>query len=483
MQRQRIIGFDGSLASSGNRTRMFYYDHLSVIPSVKHFLVKNTIDNRIISTLDEEFVVNNIDEESAFITKGLPWKVVSIEKDIIFVEPSNEVEAAIPDWSGEDIPVSRAVAEEVSRMVQDPNSIANSEFVKEEESRSDLKKFSELQKSQIFGQDMLVIEQTSDNTVIYLPFGTMANEAIGRLLAHFSAAKLGYSVYMKSSPYFIYLDASNGLEIVKYLESIEPQKIGGMLSSVIAETELFRYKFIQVAKMFGIVDKEAVVSKSLARRLIGNYKEAPVYAEALRETMNNYFDISILQELFSKIKSGEISVVQKKVGSLSHFASTLLNSFYYTKELIMPAVPSSEIIDSFEKFMLGKDIQLLCLYCGFRFSRGLATLKDQEKIACPSCGGTVISTYSEERDKVMRKKVNGLQSNQKEKAVFSEALKIAGLLGAYGGRGAIALSTYGIGAKTAARVLRMFRHENRLFYTDLLSAQKDFIKNRKYWSI
>ncbi|MEM3827190.1 MAG: DEAD/DEAH box helicase, partial [Candidatus Micrarchaeaceae archaeon] len=30
MRRQRIVGFDGNLISSGNRTRMFYYNHLSV---------------------------------------------------------------------------------------------------------------------------------------------------------------------------------------------------------------------------------------------------------------------------------------------------------------------------------------------------------------------------------------------------------------------------------------------------------------------
>ena len=85
---------------------MYYYEHLSVITDVKKFMVKNIIENRIISTLDERFVANNVDEGSVFITKGLPWKVVSIDENVVSVEPSMEVEAAIPDWVGEDIPVS-----------------------------------------------------------------------------------------------------------------------------------------------------------------------------------------------------------------------------------------------------------------------------------------------------------------------------------------------------------------------------------------
>ena len=89
---------------------MYYYEHLSVIPDSKRFIVKNAMENRIISSLDERFVANNVDEDSVFITKGLPWKVLSIEKNVISVEPSTNLEAAVPDWVGEDIPVSQKTA-------------------------------------------------------------------------------------------------------------------------------------------------------------------------------------------------------------------------------------------------------------------------------------------------------------------------------------------------------------------------------------
>src|SRR5208283_1358744 len=119
MDRQRLIGFDGKKVMASQRTRMYYYEHLSVIPDTKRFIVKNSVDNRIISSLDEKFVSANIEEGSVFIVKGLPWKVISIDEQSISVEPSEHLDAAIPDWTGEDIPVSCAVAMQAKRIILD----------------------------------------------------------------------------------------------------------------------------------------------------------------------------------------------------------------------------------------------------------------------------------------------------------------------------------------------------------------------------
>ena len=123
---------------------MYYYGHLSVIPDSKRFVVKNAMENRIISTLDERFVANNVDEGSVFITKGLPWKVLSIDKNVISVEPSTDLEAAVPDWTGEDIPVSRKAANGVFRLLN------SSETIKKDFVATDsLKSLKELREKQV----------------------------------------------------------------------------------------------------------------------------------------------------------------------------------------------------------------------------------------------------------------------------------------------------------------------------------------------
>ena len=75
----------------------------------KSSYMKDPHQKRIISTLDERFSgQREISMRDRFL--GAPWKVVSIDENVVSVEPSMEVEAAIPDWVGEDIPVSYETA-------------------------------------------------------------------------------------------------------------------------------------------------------------------------------------------------------------------------------------------------------------------------------------------------------------------------------------------------------------------------------------
>ncbi|RLG18409.1 hypothetical protein DRN67_04200 [Candidatus Micrarchaeota archaeon] len=93
------------------------------------------------------------------------------------------------------------------------------------------------------------------------------------------------------------------------------------------------------------------------------------------------------------------------------------------------------------------------------------------KIKC-SCGSTMVSVIGrKENPKEMLKRRRG------------ELLLRASLVEAYGRRAALALSTYGVGSRTAARVLaRLHKKESSLF-ADLLEAQKQFIRTKRYWQV
>ena len=187
----RLLGFDGRTITAGGRTRMDHYSHLSVIPDSKRFVVKNIVENRIISTLDDRFVASNVEEGSVFITKGLPWKVISIDDDIISVEPSTDLDAAIPDWTGEDIPVSRDTVLGVFHLLNSPAGAVGQDA-------HSVRAVNELiakQAASFLPSDRaLFVESLEEYCVIYTGLGTQANEALSRLLAHMVSARLGRSV-------------------------------------------------------------------------------------------------------------------------------------------------------------------------------------------------------------------------------------------------------------------------------------------------
>ncbi len=62
-----------------------------------------------------------------------------------------------------------------------------------------------------------------------------------------------------------------------------------------------------------------------------------------------------------------------------------------------------------------------------------------------------------------------------------EMLLVSNLVSSFCMRAVIALSVFGVGPETAARILgRMHKSEGE-FYHDLLAAQKTFIRTKAYW--
>ncbi len=477
----RLVGFDGKNITGGGRTRMYYYDHLSVIPDSKRFVVKNIVENRIISSLDERFVANNVDEGSVFITKGLPWKVISIDDNVISVEPSLDLDAAVPDWVGEDIPVSQIVVHGVFKLLKE--NISNEGMMDAEATKATNDLIAKQHDSFIPSEKALLIESIEDYCILYTGLGTQSNEALSRLLAHKISARLGKSVNVRLSPYMILIELRNDFDILKILKDIKAKDIEYEIRSSIEETELFRYRFITIAKLFGIIDRDAAVSKSFAKRIIRIMKDTPVNDETFRELLNNYFDIATLERFFESIESGAIKIEIVKRESISPLTKMILASAHYTRELIMPLTPNSELVESFSKFIFGKSVKMLCTHCGFFFDRKLIDIKDIDSIKCPSCASPMISLYSDDYKRIVDKKIGGGRLNSKELKIFKEAMQYAGLISSYGPKAAVALSVYGVGPKSAARILMMYKPDDRSFFIDLLDAQKNFIRTKKYWSI
>ena len=484
MALHRLIGFDGTMITRGTRTRAYYYDHLSVIPDTKRFIVKNIIGNKIISSLDERFVTANLDEGSVFVTKGLPWKIISMDKDVISVEPSTDVDAAVPDWEGEDIPVSKGVANDVIEAVAAPEKLKN---VPVGLSKSLIGAISDFAKEQAkcyaVGGTRVVIERLQDHSIMHTALGTLGNAALGRLLAYMISARTGRSIVTKISPYMVLLEVGKNIDLLHMLKSVGHKSVKSMLIGSLGETDLFRYRFINVAKTFGIVDRDASLSRSVVNRLIRLYKDTPVYEEAIRDTISNFYDLDAIVSMFEGIETGRVRLDEIALDAPSPLSKAILASSYYAKELVSPLLPNSEIVGSFVDSIMSKDISLLCTYCGFKFSRELKSLREQKGISCPSCHSPMVCTYSDEYDKAVKRRIAGKKLSGSDLRAMKDALKEADMFSTYGYRAAVALKVYGIGPRTAARALLMFRENDAKFFMDLLDEQKRFIRTRKYWTI
>lgn len=481
MTEQRMIGFDGNIITPGARTRMYYYGHLSVITDVKKFTIRNFIDNKIISLLDERFVAENIDEGAVFITKGLPWKVVSIEKDTVYVEPSTDLEASVPDWQGEDIPVSANVAAGALDIIS--NGLDRRSRFIDGEGATSVKEFLAKQ-AEVYriNAKTCVIESFGDYSAVYTWLGTAGNDTLAKLIAHIMAHVFNRQVTIKTTPYMLLVESASPDELAKTIRSLKAETLRQDLEKALPETEVFRYRFIAAAKVFGIIDRDASISKSMARKLIALMQGKPLCSEAAREVMENYFDIPRLSGFVGAVNDGTVKIVFHALDKPSPLTHEILNYSYGAKELITPLAPNSEIVKSFMDSILKKETKLMCTYCGFVFGRSLKEVAALDKIECEACMSPLVSVYSDEFKEILGKRKAGKRLSKNDRENYDEMVRYSNLISGYGPKAVIALSVYGIGLATAARALMMRRRDEKSFFIDLIEAQRTFIRTKKYWS-
>ncbi|VVB66163.1 ATP-dependent DNA helicase Hel308 [Candidatus Gugararchaeum adminiculabundum] len=444
---ERIIGYSGMQAGGQirgtGRTREYYYSHLSTIPSQKRMAIRNAATNSLVASLDEAFA-STLEKGVLFISKGIPWKVLDMFEDEIIVEPAETHSLAVPDWTGEEIPVSFNVAQRVAgrrEKVQTP----------------------------MPREKLAVIESCEEVIVIHLHAGNRINETIARVLGEIFTTRFGASVFVSSDQYRIVarMPRPTKAEWVKQA-LLETFDISGTLRNFVPTTSLFRFKLTHVARAFGLLGDDGKMTRKLAEMLKGT----PVFDEAMRTFFLDYLDVEGAQKILGEMRGGKIEVETINVGKLTPLGRKGVDAVS-ASELIAPVEPSSEIVKAFKNGIMEENIRFVCTYCGKYFYRKISKIGAKEKLKCEHCNSPMVA--------VLNKKNRDL--NEKEtKKQKKELLKIASLVDAYGKRAVIALSAYGVGVDGATRILQRLHRDEDYLFVDLLEAQKQFIRTKKYWS-
>ncbi len=482
---QHILNEKDRSLKIGSRTLKYYYNNISLIADKNYFKVKNTVTNRVISNLDENFVSNYIDIGTVFITKGLQWRAISIEEDVIYVEPSLELEAAIPDWEGEDIPVSFDIAQAAFDIFSS-GKYSNSTGYADMDTIDSLNEMMASQsKFRMPQRDILLIEEQDNYIVIFAPFGKKANEALSKIILSVVISSTNQEYLLRATPYAIIIElgyTNKRLDILSIIKSLEKVDVANFVSNSVSlrNSEVFRYRFLQISKAFGVLEKKAVTTKSVSTRLVDFYKDSPIFDETVRDLLKNYLDFNKAAEIIGKIKKNtlKIGVVYS---DCSPFADELLRSAYKYRELFAPIGENSEEVDQFLDGIMKKNVDIYCTFCSYRKRYRLSDFEPNAPIKCENCKSRMVTILKDKYEDVLRKNSEGKRLTKVEVNTYREILKIVGLIEAYGPRAIIALSSYGVGPETASRLLRMLRTDERAFVVDIINAQKNFVKYKRFW--
>ncbi|MBI2085091.1 MAG: DEAD/DEAH box helicase [Candidatus Aenigmarchaeota archaeon] len=469
----------------------YYFENLSTIPSVQQYRIFDIVSRKHVGTLDEEFIALHGSSGTTFVVKGQSWRIIDTEEDVINVEPADDIEASIPAWEGELIPVPFEVARlalemksEVSSMVDDAEE-ANEYLIKNypidvETAKLIYGSIKKHAKNFSYKTDEITIENSGDMTIIHAHLGSLVNDTIGRALTFYLSDIIG-TVSLKIDPYRIMLKCQKDPKkhIKDFFGEISDKNLMSYIRENIHRSDLFTWRFFHNAKRFGAIAKTADLGKVPLKKIAETYRDSPIYEETMREIFLEKLDFSKASEVIRNIKEGVIKI--RDSDGLSFFGKLSMDKEF--GELIGPERPDGEILKIFRDRIGETKIRLICVNCG-KWTWPCYVKDAPKKPKCSKCGAMMITSvrdYDHVTEQVIEKKCAKRTLTTEQQKTYDDALKVADLVMVSGKDAITALAGRGVGYATAARILSKYHGDEDDLYKDILAAERQYFKTKRFW--
>ncbi len=458
----------------------YYFENVSMIPFVLKFEVIDSISKRRIGTLDQQFVGDYGEKGNVFVLKGSQWRILSVDEVrlVVNVEPLRGAAINIPYWVGEMIPVDFETAQEVS-------------VVRNQAAGGLIKLSTSIMESTlnvlkvIPDSDNIVVENYASRNmlVIHCVFGSKVNNTIASLLSTILSSQIGYIVESRSDAYRIMLTSSARImqgrieSVLGDIYDLEP-----VIIAALTGTHNINWRVWMVAKRFGMISKEAVYDKKVARMIYDRYSKTPVSVESIRELVHDKYDILQTQQVLDSIKQGKIKLHWLEVNEFSDLAKPIVE---HSSKMAgaMPLSIEKGVIELVKERLEKTKHRIVCIRCG-KWERVMETKDVPEEIACPNCRSRLVAATfwsDDEMSKIIRTRIAGGKLTPEQNHKFERAWKVASLVNNFGRKALIVLAGHGVGADTAARILRNYVDDEQV-YRSIYEAEKQYVITRGFWS-
>lgn len=477
---------DGYTVRRRKKVWQYYFENLSTIPDTNQYRVISIVENEPIGMLDEAFIAEHGQPGNKFVFSGRAWKIIQVDGTKVTVEPVEDIESAVPAWQGELIPVPYRVAQEVGMLrrlisgAKDAEKALTEKYQIDANSAGGMIDIIKKQKAKhtVPDDETVLIETYKDFVIIHLCCGSLVNDTIGRYLGAVLTTETGVSVNIKTDPYRIMLQTTATAERVKSILS-KVKDLKEVLTTEVERSSMFKWRFLHVARRFGIISRQARYGKISINKIIADYADSPAYKETLREIFLEKTDVENTEAVLNKISKGGIEI--KLETGLSFLGeSGLVHQF---AEVMKPRMPEKEIFLAFKRRLLKTRMRLLCVNCGdYNLVKTVGDVDEQPE--CPKCNSRLIAIVGRQKInavKIVNKSLKQKELTKDELAEFQTIMRSADLIIVYGKKAAIALAGHGVGPQTAAAILSKLHPTKEKFLMDILEAEKQFAGTKPCW--
>ena len=491
-----------------SRTRIYYYENLSMIPDERRYQVVDLTNQQAVGILGEEFMLTMAHVGLNFIVKGRVWQMKQITDDgKVYVLPVNDPTAAIPGWDGQILPVPGELAIRVGEYRKQIDSLLD-----EHKARGPVvEKFSRIWPADPYGvrrtveeiethkatgaavptNDRVLIEGFDRYIIIHTHFGDRLNFTLGEVIEELFRRHGLVRMWWWDSYRILYEMTADTADLdledlfLKQVFGVEEPVLGGACHGVLHRHFPWELQMKQIAERFGALNRGRLMYGSAMKELQVRFRLTPIYDETIREAQVERADFEGVKKIFKQIKEQEMEVrFFRSKDKPTPLAYHILYRHVDIPELIAPENVAADNTARLRISIEGRAIDLLCFDCAnLQTEVRIANLS--ERPSCQNCGSTLLAPVfwsSSYVTSVLRKKREKQSLDENEQKALTKARRSADLVIAYGRRAVIAQSVYGIGPQTASRVLSKMHEGDDEFYKDLLEAKLQFITTRPYWN-
>jgi len=479
----------------------YYFEHLSMIPEARHFLVIDE-DDVPVGVLDEAFVAEYGSPGNKFIEGGRAWKILHVFGERIYVKREEDPTGAIPSWAGEEIPVPYTIANEVGtirRFVSDelgattalPARMSNLTALKHypgspETLNRALDEVVRQVKSgyPVPSDEVLTLERWQDQIILQCSFGLRANRTFAMLLASALSDRLGTPVGVQQDPYRIIMRIAETEvepeEVRAIIRDLAARPIEPLAMSALARSRLFKMRFIHVARRFGAIARDAALTELDLAKVIRTFEDTAVFTEALREAENKDVDVPLTAALLKRIHAGELHIAVihgAEISPIGGIGAALKHGY----ELIPPERMHRVIHKYVSARLLDESLTFVCTECWQYTAIQRVHDVDPAQLQCPECEsrhiGAVNADESVLRRELRKKGGKGQKTGGK---LVTDLTKSADLIARYGKAALLALAGRGLSADDAAELLKQESGMNEHLVELIIGAEKEVLKRRFY---
>ena len=459
-------------AHRGRKGMNYFYENISMIPDEKTYRVRDIGSRTIIGTLDEAFVASLEGVDSMFITKGRTWRLVELREDELLVEEVRTV-GNVPSWQGSDIPVPFEVAMEVGRLRRTGDF---ERYPADEGAVATARAYIGKQKEEyVIPSDRTVTIETGPGlALINCCFGNRVNDTLSKFMSALIVSKTGESVGIATDAYRIIIQTNkdmHGDEIRDIFMSIRPGTAEAFAKMTVLNSTHLKWRFMTVAKKFGIIEKNADRRYINYTKLFDIHKDTPPYIDAVNKVLWEDLDIGNTEKVLSMLRDGSIDVVIQPLSPMG------LEGITRTKELMQPARADHAILAAMKKRLDDTVLFSACLFCGSGHRMKVGEVRGH--LICPRCKGTMIALLKDyERDDI---RGYGKGDSSERRKTDARLRKNAQLVKSYGYTAALVLAGRGVGPDTAGRILsRMHSDEDELL-RDIMTSEVTYARTKQFW--